>query len=158
MKPTKCNYSCPILSGLPQPKNVEKIDYYVCIHNDHFMLRCTREDTQDRYLSCPHEKEVNSGYIQEVKLGGGHHTCELCGKTVFGSKLHICKKRGFYMKNFKECSCYYCKNDKLIIGGEVQAVDYVDVCLHENAFPTYPGWCTYGNNSKGNICPKKEND
>lgn len=27
-----------------------------------------------------------------IKYGGGHRICKKCNKTVFGSKLHICKK------------------------------------------------------------------
>jgi hypothetical protein len=26
------------------------------------------------------------------RLGGGHRTCNKCGETIFGSKVHHCKK------------------------------------------------------------------
>jgi hypothetical protein len=43
---------------------------------------------------------------KDVKYGGGHHVCEQCGKTIFGSKIHTCKsKRG----------CFNCKaNDRFM--------------------------------------------
>ena len=28
--------------------------------------------------------------MKEVKMGGGHYVCTKCGRTAFGSKVHIC--------------------------------------------------------------------
>ena len=30
---------------------------------------------------------------KDIKLGGGHRVCDLCGQTIFGSAVHFCKPK-----------------------------------------------------------------
>jgi len=43
--------------------------------------------------NCNGKGKIMKLIIEDVKLGGRHHVCSICGQTVFGSSLHHCSKK-----------------------------------------------------------------
>jgi hypothetical protein len=50
--------------------------------------------------------------MSEIKAGGGKRTCEFCGKTVFGSKIHECLQQAVSVKKLKPCP--FCGGDACV--------------------------------------------
>lgn len=51
---------------------------------------------------------------EEIKLGGGHYTCNKCGETHYGSTLHFCKdtqRKHRMSEDFKKWLCDKSKFD-----------------------------------------------